>query len=79
MSQQTRISDDRLAQIVDHEVNVFDWEVPIIAAELLARRAAAKQEHTAQMNMIRTMRDAPEKGQTIAEREADAHDANPDT
>jgi hypothetical protein len=69
MSQQTRISDDRLAQIVDHEVNVFEWEVPIMAAELLARRSAAKQEHTAQMNMIRTMRESPEKGEARDDRD----------
>lgn len=43
MTTPTTISDDRLAQIVDGILPAFDWEVPIIAAELLARRAAAKQ------------------------------------
>jgi hypothetical protein len=37
------VSDDRLAQIVDGDVTAFAYEVPAIAAELLARRAGDRQ------------------------------------
>jgi hypothetical protein len=40
------VSDDRLAQIVDGDVTAFAYEVPAIAAELLAYRAAERQRKT---------------------------------
>jgi hypothetical protein len=52
MSAQTTVSDDRLAQIIDHEVVWFDWEVPIIAAELLARRAGDRQREEAMFREV---------------------------
>jgi hypothetical protein len=65
VSQQTKISDDRLAQIIDGDIDnsAFDWEIPIMAAELLARRASARQEHMASMRMMLAMRESPEKGE----------------
>jgi hypothetical protein len=41
------ISDDRLAQLIDHQATAWDWEVPVIAAELLALRAGQRQRELA--------------------------------
>jgi len=41
--QSTMVSMDRLAALIDGREGAADWEVRIIAAELLARRSAEEQ------------------------------------